>query len=141
LTAALGNDAADLEDLLEVGAIHLTVDGLNEVGPDERQIIADWITNLVDRFARLRVLVCHRQFSYRNELLPFPVARLQKVARGEAERYIAKVFRDPELRPSGERLIKLLLEKEVPKEIADLAQSPLFLWMIVELYGGQRRAV
>jgi hypothetical protein len=123
--------------VLAIGAVHVTVDALNEVAEEQRRKVADWIVALRKTFPRSPVLVCHRQYNYVPGLLPFPVVVLQKVDEGQTRQYIYDYLRErggKDHLQRAEKLIRLLLKSDDYKHVRDLAQTPLFLWMLVERY-------
>ncbi|MEE8587543.1 MAG: hypothetical protein V3T83_22115, partial [Acidobacteriota bacterium] len=124
-------------DLLAAGALHVTVDALNELAEEEKQSVAEWIVALRSQYPRTSVLACHRQYNYVPGLLPFPVITLHKVEEKQAREYVFRYLREkhvPNHEELAERLVKLLLEDPEHQKVRDLAQTPLFLWMIVERY-------
>src|SRR5437762_3473194 len=115
----------------------VVIDGLDEIPSGERNRVAAWLVALRKDFPLTPVVVCHRQYSYRQGLLPFPVVVLQKVEANQACQYIKNYLRVREVRDHekmANQLIKLLLDNPDHAQIRDLAQTPLFLWMIVKLY-------
>ncbi|MCP4692556.1 MAG: hypothetical protein GY859_31215, partial [Desulfobacterales bacterium] len=83
------------------------------------------------------VIACHRQYNYVPGLLPFPVVTLQKVETNQARDYVYNYLREkktPDRQKLARRLVKLLLDDPMHEQVRDLAQTPLFLWMIVERY-------
>lgn len=123
-------------DLLTVGALHVTVDALNELGDPHKDRVAEWLTELRRRFPRTPVAACHRLYLYEPGLLPFRTVTLDKVAPEQAEGYIHDYLREnqvPDHEAMARRLVHLLLDPE-HEQVRDLAQTPLFLWMIVSRY-------
>ncbi|HEU0301990.1 MAG TPA: hypothetical protein VFR37_21220 [Longimicrobium sp.] len=120
-----------LADLLTLGVFHVTLDGLNEVVPGSRPAVASWIVRLRQLFPETPVLVTHRRFNFDYSLLPFPVVNLQEVEEGEVTRYIETVFRDR--RTQGQALISALFGTGASSEVRQLAQTPLFVWMITRV--------
>lgn len=124
-------------ELLDLGLVYVIVDGLNEPDDDDKQAVAEWIVALRHEFPRTPVLACHRQYNYRPGLLPFPIVTLDKLSPGQAERYIRDYLRErgaADHEQSAERLIRLLLHEADYEHVRDLAQTPLFLWMLVERF-------
>ncbi len=124
-------------ELLDAGALHLTVDALNEVPEGDKQRIADWLVALRKTFPATPVVACHRQYNYTPGLLPFPVVGLEKVEAAQARTYVFSYLREKgtdEWQVLGERLAELLLDDPEHAQVRDLAQTPLFLWMLVERY-------
>ncbi len=124
-------------ELLEAGAIHLTVDALNELPEADKQRVAEWIVALRRFFPATPVVACHRQYNYTPGLLPFPVVGLEKVEASQARRYVFAYLRENDVDDAetlGERLATLLLDDPEHAQVRDLAQTPLFLWMLVERY-------
>jgi Ternary complex associated domain 9 len=122
---------------LAIGAVHVIVDALNELKVEERQRVAEWIVALRDAFPQTPVLVCHRQYNYVPGLLPFPVVVLQKVDEDQARKYIADYLREKggdDHESRAKNLIRMLLDSDDYKHVRDLAQTPLFLWMLVDRY-------
>src|SRR6185369_7983608 len=124
-------------ELLDAGALHVTVDAMNEVPEDEKQRIAEWLVSLRGFFPATPVVACHRQYNYTPGLLPFPVVGLEKVEAAQARRYVFDYLREngvDDWQELGERLAQLLLDDPEHAQVRDLAQTPLFLWMLVERY-------
>jgi hypothetical protein len=124
-------------DLLTIGSLYIIVDALNELAEEQKKRVADWIIALRNAFSGTPILVCHRQYNYIPGLLPFPVVTLQKVETEQARRYIYDYLREKDVSNHEElaqRLISLLLDDPDYAQVRDLAQTPLFLWMIVEHY-------
>ena len=99
--------------------------------------VADWLVALRIAFPLTPVIACHRQYNYVPGLLPFPVITLQKVEAAQARAYIHAYLREqvvPDHMQVAEQLGKLLLDDPEYAQVRDLAQTPLFLWMIVERY-------
>jgi hypothetical protein len=123
-------------DLLTVGALHVTVDALNELDDQPKARVAEWLTELRRRFPRTPVVACHRLYGYVPGLLPFPSVTLDKVAPEQAERYIHDYLREngvPDHEAMATELVGLLLDPD-QEQVRDLAQTPLFLWMIASRY-------
>lgn len=134
--AILGHSERDAQ-LLAIGALYVIVDALNELADALKHLVADWIIALRNAFPSTPVLVCHRQYNYVPGLLPFPVITLQKVENEQARRYVHDYLREqavPNHNEMSEQLIKLLLDDPEHQQVRDLAQTPLFLWMIVERF-------
>lgn len=124
-------------DYLIIGAIHLTVDALNELDEEQKQRVAEWIVKLREFFPRTPVLVCHRQYNYPPGFLPFPVVSLQKINKEQAINYIYSYLCEHDIKDHekiSEALVRILFEDTEYEQVQDLAQTPLFLWMIVERY-------
>lgn len=134
--SVLGHDKRDME-LLTIGALYVIIDALNELADEQKQRIANWIIALRKAFLNTPILVCHRQYNYVPSLLPFPVVTMQKVEIEQARRYIHDYLREKDV-PNHEqlahRLGSLLLDDPDYAQVRDLAQTPLFLWMIVVHY-------
>jgi hypothetical protein len=125
------------EGLLTVGALHITIDSLNELTEEKRRTVVDWIITLRKMYPRTPVLVCHRQYNYTPGLLPFPVITLEKVSEDQARKYVLDYLREkkvPDHDKIAKGLIKFLLEDPDQEHVRDLAQTPFFLWMIVNFY-------
>jgi hypothetical protein len=123
-------------ELLDVGGVHVTVDALNELDDDPKARVVDWLTKLRRRYPRTPVAACHRLYGYVPGLLPFPTVTLDKVAPEQAERYIHDYLRENEVQDHAAmatRLVRLLLDPD-QEQVRDLAQTPLFLWMIASRY-------
>lgn len=134
--AVLNHDESDI-DLLSIGALYIIVDALNELAEKQKKQVADWIITLRKAFPGTPVLALHRQYNYVPGLIPFPVITLQKVEIEQARSYIQNYLREKEVQDHdqlAQRLIKLMLDDPDYTQIRDLAQTPLFLWMIVERY-------
>lgn len=124
-------------DMLRIGAIHITIDALNELGMSARRRVAAWVRHMRRAYPRVPVLVCHRTNGFVYEELPYPAVVVQKVSDEQARDYIRRTFmmaRLPESNQRADELIRLLLDNEESKRIRDLAQTPLFLWMITKRY-------
>ncbi len=124
-------------ELLDAGAIHFTVDALNELPEADKQRVAEWIVALRRVFPATPVVACHRQYNYTPGLLPFPVVSLENVEAAQARRYVFDYLREhgvDEWQTAAERLAALLLDDPEHVQVRDLAQTPLFLWMLVERY-------
>ncbi|MHC4177694.1 MAG: NACHT domain-containing protein, partial [Planctomycetota bacterium] len=124
-------------DELTAGAVHLTVDALNELDDESKQRVGDWILALRKAYPRTRVLACHRQYGYVPGLLPFPLITLDKVDQSQVREYVIGYFREHHVEDHealAGQLLGLLLEDPEHQQVRDLAQTPLFLWMIVERY-------
>jgi hypothetical protein len=124
-------------DAMDLGLISVIVDGLNELADDERQRVANWLISMQQTFPRTSVLVCHRQYNYVPGLLPFPTVTLDKLSPTQAKRYIDEYLRErdaPDYEQLSSRLSRLLLDDPDYQNIRDLAQTPLFLWMLVERF-------
>jgi len=137
IAEALGREA----ELLDAGALHVTVDALNELPELDKQRVAEWTVALRKIFPATPVVACHRQYNYTPGLLPFPVAGLQKVEAAQARRYIFDYLRENRVadwQALGDRLAALLLDDPEHSQVRDLAQTPLFLWMLVERYRESR---
>jgi hypothetical protein len=133
IAAALGYEP----ELLDAGALHLTVDALNEVPEGDKQRLAEWLVALRGSFPATPVVACHRQYNYTPGLLPFPVVGLEKVEAEQARRYVFDYLREKgvaDWQDLGETLARLLLDDPEHAQVRDLAQTPLFLWMLVERY-------
>ncbi|NQT16726.1 MAG: hypothetical protein HQ582_28470, partial [Planctomycetes bacterium] len=134
-------------ELFESGAATVVVDALNELADADKRRVAEWVIAFGQQFPLTPLLVCHRQFNYPTGLLPFPIVTLEKVERQQAERYIRDYLREKAEEPRdgaadpaemAEALIHLLLQSPEHEQVRDLAQTPLFLWMIVERYRQKR---
>jgi hypothetical protein len=115
----------------------LTVDALNEVPEGDKQRLAEWLVALRGSFPATPVVACHRQYNYTPGLLPFPVVGLEKVEAEQARRYVFDYLREKgvaDWQDLGETLARLLLDDPEHAQVRDLAQTPLFLWMLVERY-------
>jgi hypothetical protein len=133
IATALGREPA----LLDAGALHVTIDALNELPEAGKQRVAEWLITLRRIFPATPVVACHRQYNYTPGLLPFPVVGLEKVEAEQAKRYVFDYLREngaADWQDLGERLAALLLDDPEHTQVRDLAQTPLFLWMIVERY-------
>jgi hypothetical protein len=119
---------------LAVGALHVTVDGFNELSSDEKQSVAKWIVAMRRSYPRTPMVACHRAFGY-GSLLPFPILALQKVTIEQARGYLINWLRAqqvPDYHRRASELAGMLLDHPENEQIRDLAQTPLFLWMIAE---------
>jgi hypothetical protein len=146
-SGAIHEDGRSFADLCEAGAVAVIVDALNELADADKQRVAEWIVAFREACPLTPMLVCHRQYNYPADLLPYLVVTLQKVEQRQAERYIRDYLRaqrqedqEADVSPEdlAEQLIKLLLKSPDHQQVRDLAQTPLFLWMIVERYNKTR---
>jgi hypothetical protein len=125
--------------VLTIGALHVTVDALNELDNDAKAKVVSWIKELRRRYPRTPVIACHRFQNYQPGLLPFPTVALDKVRAEQARKYIFDYLRAhqdevPDHEEVAGELARLLLDDPEHHQVRDLAQTPLFLWMIVERY-------
>ena len=123
--------------MLGIGAVHVTVDALNELGNEARERVAAWLLRLRERYPFTPLMVCHRRFDFRIDILPFPCVVLQNVTAEQARAYIHDVLRlrgQPDATDRAAALASLLLDNPENAGVRDLARTPLFLWMIVERY-------
>ena len=139
LSQTFGDQA---EAILELGGAHLTIDALNELDAPQRTRVVEWIRALHEAFRRTRVVVCHRVNGFVRQELPFPILHLQKVSDQQARGYVRDRFKAlglPDYEEQAAALIRVLLDDEINAPVRDLAQTPLFLWMIVARYADERR--
>jgi len=113
-------------DLLTVGALHISIDALNELPEEKKELVKDWIITLRKMYRHTPVLVCHRRYNYPPGFLPFPMITLQKMTYDQIKEYV-----EHNKIAEAENLIRPLLEEPAYR---NLAQIPLFLWMIVNYY-------
>jgi Ternary complex associated domain 9 len=136
----LGSDERTI-NLLTIGTHYVIVDALNELAEEQKRRVVNWIIALHELYPNIPILVCHRQYNYVPGLLPFPVITLQKVKIEQARNYIQNYLREYGVSDHdqlAQRLINLLLDDPEHAQVRDLAQTPLFLWMIVEQYRQSR---
>lgn len=141
------NFAGQAGFLCEAGAVHVIVDALNELADVDKRRVAKWIEAFQGFCPLTPLVICHRQYNYPPDLLPLPIVTLQKVGQKQAERYIRRYLlsqlddtSDTDVSPEAlaERLIDLLLKSPDHEQVRDLAQTPLFLWMVVSRYAETR---
>jgi Ternary complex associated domain 9 len=124
-------------DVLNIGAVHLTVDALNEVDEDSKSAVASWLVALRRMYPRMPVIACHRRYGYVPGLLPFPTVTLERVEAKQARRYVFEYLHKQEVPDHEElarKLVHFLLDDPEHQQVRDLAQTPLFLWMITDRY-------
>lgn len=125
-------------DLLVVGGLHLSVDGLNELTGEQRDRVVDWLLRLRRSCPRTRLVVCHRSFDFPSDGLPLPTVTLQKVTPGQARRYIAgRLHATPPPQDVEDPVAQLtgwLFGDVENHRLRELTETPLFLWMTVEWY-------
>jgi hypothetical protein len=78
-------------DLLVLGAVHLIVDGLDELTATDQAAVAGWLVVLRARLPRLRVLVCHRLHGYDPALLPFPAVVLRGLTADQVQDHVIRL--------------------------------------------------
>ncbi|WP_189308689.1 hypothetical protein [Streptomyces albospinus] len=123
-----------LERLLEMGAVHLTVDDLHKVELRYRRSVTAWLKDLHFKHPQVRIVVCQRGCDYRPEVFGWPAVVLHKVRERHARTFIADELRKKHSAMWQEKIAQLevLLFKD-PAAVAlrDLAGRPLFLKMLV----------
>jgi hypothetical protein len=123
--------------MLTIGAVHLIIDAFNEVTDTAKRRIADWVRRLRRSFPFVPVMFCYRRFDFERNPLPYALVSLQNVTDGQARDYIYDVLKLrglPDAQDRAAALASMLLDNPENAQIRDLAQRPLFLWMIVERY-------
>ena len=78
---------------------------------------------------------CHRFYDYDRALFPFPAVTLQKATADQARTLLHDWFRTqtlPDYDGRASALARILFHDPDNAKISDLAQTPLFLWMIAE---------
>jgi hypothetical protein len=122
---------------LAIGAVHLTVDALDEVEATARTPVARWVRGLRAAHPRVPVLVCHRLADFDRAELPFPVVVLRQPSDPQIREYVRASLRLRGL-AGGEAaaagLAEILLDRPEGRRIRGLARTPLFLWMLTERY-------
>lgn len=118
-------------DLLTVGALHISIDALNELSEEKKELVKDWIITLRKMYPRTPVLVCHRRYNYPMGFLPFPIITLRKATIDQIKKYV-EIY----LGGEGANLVRLLSEEPT---LLDLARIPLFLWMLVKEYSLKKK--
>ncbi|MGW1269697.1 NACHT domain-containing protein [Streptomyces sp. NPDC002491] len=125
------------ENLLSVGGLHVTVDGLNELTPVERDAVTSWLGRLRLHYPRAPFLLCHRSSGFPARALNLDKLTLCKVTKAQACSYIEDRSRQNSISydayPSAP-LIDWLFHNPADPRIEELACTPLFLNMTVEWY-------
>lgn len=125
------------DDLLSVGGLHVTVDGLNELTLAERDLVMDWLRRLRHHYPRTPLMLCHRSSGSPARELKLDTLTLCKVTTTQAHSYIWDRLRENSTSDedhSPTRLINWLFENPADRRIEELARTPLFLSMTVEWY-------
>ncbi|MFF3403522.1 hypothetical protein ACFYW6_34135 [Streptomyces sp. NPDC002659] len=127
---------ARMDGLLNLGAVHLTVDKLHEVDRHELLTVASWLKKLRDQKQRLHVVVCQRTLDYQPELFGWPAIAIHKVREQQARDYIQRELqhRSAPRRPGATTLENRLFHDPEAVALRDLAGKPLFLSMLVRHY-------
>ncbi|MFB6436288.1 hypothetical protein ACFCVY_05815 [Streptomyces sp. NPDC056411] len=123
-----------LERLLEIGAVHLTVDDLHKVELRHRRSVTSWLKDLHVRYQQVRIVVCQRGGDYRPEVFGWPAVVLHKVREQPARAFIADELRKRhpnEWQAEFARLEELLFKDPSAVALRELAGRPLFLKMLV----------
>lgn len=92
-------------DLIVVGAVHLIVDGMDELPDPDRIAVANWLVAARGELPRLRVLVCQRLQGYDPLLLPFPTVVLDPLDPAEVQDHVLRLVAMNELAPDAARAI------------------------------------
>lgn len=124
------------EGHLRVGAVHVTVDGFNELTDDDQDEMATWVRTLRQDYPRTPVVVCHRTVGFSPGRFGFPVAELQPMTDDMARRYATRSFRATAGAAAYEKTDQLfaLLARPQYQKMRDLTRNPLFLWLLVQDY-------
>ncbi|MER5401284.1 hypothetical protein [Streptomyces sp. NPDC002599] len=125
------------EDLLSVGGVHVTVDGLNELEPTQRDVVVAWLGQLRHHYPRTPLVLCHRSSGFPVGKLSLDRLTLCKVTTQEARSYIWDRLRENSASDKGHQpapLISWLFENQADPRLEELARTPLFLSMTVEWY-------
>jgi hypothetical protein len=127
--------------LLTIGAFHVLLDGFDELTSDDRAQVVSWLKALRDRHPRSPLVVCHRSFGHRPEVLGFPSVTLREVAPDDAVGYLRDALRAKgNSRPDDcVRELADALNSPDYRRLRELTRTPLFLWMIVEWHAGAGR--
>ncbi|ARF54059.1 hypothetical protein [Streptomyces gilvosporeus] len=123
-----------LERLLEVGAVHLTVDDLHKVELRHRRGVAVWLKDLHVKHPQVRIVVCQRGGDYQPEDFGWPAVVLHKVREGPARTFIADELRkryQMGWQAKCAQLGELLFKDPSAVALRELAGRPLFLKMLV----------
>ncbi|MFH8632335.1 hypothetical protein ACH4CC_21100 [Streptomyces lydicus] len=123
-----------LERLLEIGAIHLTVDDLHKVELRHRRNVTAWLKELHVTHPQVRLVVCQRGGDYQPEVFGWPAVVLHKVREQPARAFIADELRKKhpaKWQAEFARLEELLFKDPAAKALRELAGRPLFLKMLV----------
>lgn len=122
-------------DHLRIGAVYLIVDGLNEVSVDTRAVVVAWLEALRRHFPLLPIVVCHRRYNYPPRLLPsFHVIQLQKLTPEQTKAFAQQYFAIQSAAGAdglADTLIHELTSNPDLQSIQDLAENPMFLWMLM----------
>jgi Ternary complex associated domain 9 len=121
---------------LRVGAVHVTVDGFNELTDDDQDEMAAWVRTLRRHYPRTPVLVCHRSLGFSPGRFGFPVAELQPMTDDMARGYATRSFRATAGVAAYEKTDQLfaLLGRPQYRKMRELTRNPLFLWLLVQDY-------
>ncbi|MGW1375081.1 hypothetical protein ACWD6P_12520 [Streptomyces sp. NPDC002446] len=123
-----------LERLLEIGAIHLTVDDLHKVELRHRRSVTAWLKDLHAKHPQARIVVCQRGGDYQPEVFGWPAVVLHKVREQPARAFIADELRKKHpthWQAEFSRLEELLFKDTSAVALRELAGRPLFLKMLV----------
>ncbi|MEU8096629.1 hypothetical protein [Streptomyces rubiginosohelvolus] len=126
-----------LGNLISLGAVHLTVDGLHVVSEQDQRRILRWIKRLHAQRPELRILVCQRVGDYRPDVLRWPAVVLHKVRENAARAYaqgVLKERRRHEWKEQLTRLEKHLFTETSAAALRDLAGKPEFLRLLVKSF-------
>ncbi|REK84518.1 hypothetical protein DY245_42950 [Streptomyces inhibens] len=123
-----------LERLLEIGAVHLTVDDLHKVELRRRRGVTAWLKELHVKHPQMRIVVCQRGGDYQPEVFGWPAVVLHKVRELPARTFIADELRKRHpatWQAEFAQLEELLFKDPAAVALRELAGRPLFLKMLV----------
>ncbi len=92
-------------ELLTVGAVHLIVDGLDELTTPDRKAVVSWLVKVRAELPRVPVLVCCRPSHHDPEALPFPTVLLDGLDQGQVEDHVIRMIARGEVTPAEARMI------------------------------------
>ena len=129
----------DLDLLLRSGLLRVIVDGINQVSREEivlgnertslYQSLAVKLNTLIAAHPTARWVVTSRILGFKSEDYPHPIATLLRLSPDQIREYLGKTLPDE---AAAESLGNAILDEQAPRSLRDLAESPLFLSMIVE---------
>lgn len=124
-----------LSHLIDLGAVHLTIDELHVVSDGDQRKILAWIKRLHTQQPELRLLVCQRVGDFHPDVLRWPAVVVHKVRESAARGYATEVLRTR--RPDNwprllDRLESHLFADPAAAALRDLAGKPQLLRLLVQ---------